>query len=137
MRVVVDTNIIVSALLLPKSQPARIVDLWQEGRFTLLTAKQQIEEIMSVTRYPKIRDRINPTLTGRLINELRDLATLVDNLPVVDISPDPNDNYLLAISSGGLADYLVSGDKKDLLAIKKYSGTAIVSVADFLRQTQR
>jgi predicted nucleic acid-binding protein len=60
---------------------------------------------------------------------------MVDYLPVVDISPDPDDNYLLSISSGGLADYLVTGDKKDLLAIKKYDGTSIISVTNFLKQT--
>lgn len=136
MLVVLDTNIIISALLLPKSQPARIVALWLEGKFTLLTAALQIDELMRVTRYQKVRDRINPALTGRLINEMRDLATIVDYLPVVNVSSDPDDNYLLAISSGGLADYLVTGDKKDLLALKKYDGTAIISVADFLKQTR-
>jgi putative PIN family toxin of toxin-antitoxin system len=135
MRVVLDTNIIVSALLLPRSQPARIVTLWREGKFTLLTAEPQIEELMRVTRYPKIRDKINPASTGRLINEMRDLATIVDYLPVVSISPDPDDNYLLSIASGGVADYLVTGDKRDMLSIKKYAGTAIISVTDFLKQT--
>ena len=135
MLVVLDTNIIISALLLPSSQPARIVTLWREGRFTLLTAEPQIDELMRVTRYQKIRDKINPASTGRLINELRDLTTMVDYLPVVDISPDPDDNYLLSFSSGGLADYLVTGDKRDLLAIKKYDGTSIISVTNFLKQT--
>ena len=135
MLVVLDTNIIISALLLPSSQPARIVTLWREGRFTLLTAEPQIDELMRVTRYQKIRDKINPASTGRLINELRDLTTMVDYLPIVDISPDPDDNYLLSISSGGLADYLVTGDKKNLLAIKKYDGTSIISVTNFLKQT--
>jgi len=78
MLVVLDTNIIISALLLPSSQPARIVTLWREGRFTLLTAEPQIDELMRVTRYQKIRDKINPASTGRLINELRDLTTMVD-----------------------------------------------------------
>lgn len=83
MLVVLDTNIIVSALLLPKSQPARLVALWLEGKFTLLTAELQIDELMQVTRYPKVRDRINPALTGRLINEMRDLATIVDDYPLL------------------------------------------------------
>lgn len=135
MLVVLDTNIIVSALLLPRSQPARIVTLWREGRFTLLTAEPQIEELMRVTRYQKIRDKINPASTGRLINEMRDLTTLVDYLPVVNISPDPDDNYLLSIASGGAADYLVTGDKRDVLSIKKHDGVAIVSVTDFLKRS--
>ena len=136
MLVVLDTNILISALLVPVSQPAKIITDWQKGKFTLLTATIQIEELMRVSRYPKIRNRINPAHTGRLINEIRDLATIVDNLPFLDVSPDPYDNYLLAISSAGQADYLVTGDKIDLLALKKYDGTAIVSVSVFLKQTQ-
>lgn len=132
MLVVLDTNIIISALLMPASQPAKIITHWQNGKFTLLTAEPQIEELMRVTRYPKIRERISPSLTGRLINELRNLSVTVDYLPVVDVSPDPYDNYLLSIASGGLADYLVTGDKRDLLSLKKYHGIAIISVKDFL-----
>jgi putative PIN family toxin of toxin-antitoxin system len=136
MLVVVDTNIFISYLLVPTSQPAKIITRWRDGKFTLLTAEPQIEERMRVTKYPKIRERLNPTLAGRLINELRDLAEIVDYLPDVDISPDPYDNYLLAIASGGLADYLVTGDKRDLLSLKKYDGAAIVSVAEFLKRIQ-
>lgn len=91
---------------------------------------------MLVTRYPKIRERISPSLAGRMINELRDLSVMVDHLPIVDISPDPYDNYILSIASGGGADYLVTGDKRDLLHIKKYDGTVIVSVSDFLQRTR-
>jgi putative PIN family toxin of toxin-antitoxin system len=136
MLVVLDTNILISALLVETSQPARLIELWRDGRFTLLTAAPQLEELTRVTRYPKIRDRLNPALAGRLVNELRCLANIVTDLPFVDVSPDPYDNYLLSISSGGSADYLVTGDKQDLLAIKKFDGTAIVSVAEFFNQTR-
>ena len=136
MLVVVDTNIFISYLLVPTSQPAKIVYLWQSGKFDVLTAQPQIDELMRVTRYPKIKERISTVLAGRFINDLRDLAIMVDDLPMVDISPDPYDNYLLAIASGGMADYLVTGDKLDLLALKKYDGTLIVSVTDFIAKTR-
>jgi len=136
MLVVVDTNIFISYLLVPTSQPAKIVYLWQSGRFDVLTAQPQIDELMRVTRYPKIKERISTVLAGRFIHDLRDLAIMVDDLPMVDISPDPYDNYLLAIASGGMADYLVTGDKLDLLALKKYNGTSIVSVTDFIAKTR-
>ena len=135
MLVVVDTNIFISYLLVPTSQPAKIVYLWQSGKFDVLTAQPQIDELMRVTRYPKIKERISTVLAGRFINDLRDLAIMVDDLPMVDISPDPYDNYLLAIASGGMADYLVTGDKLDLLALKRYDGTSIVSVTDFIAKT--
>lgn len=132
MRVVIDTNVLISALLSPASVPAELVKFWRAGRFTLLTAVPQLEELTRVTRYPKIRERLSPPLAGRLINEMRDLAELVDPLPVVDVSPDPYDNYLLAIASGGRAHHLITGDKRDLLALLNHEGTQIVTVSDFL-----
>lgn len=132
MLVVIDTNIFISALLAPSSAPARVIELWKRGRFDVLSTLEQTEELNRVTRYPKLRSRLQPALAGRLVNEIRGLATLVAPPPEVDVSPDPYDNYLLAIASHGLADYLITGDKRDLLSLKKYQGTKIVSVAEFL-----
>ncbi len=92
---------------------------------------------MRVTRYPKIRERLSSALAGRLINEVRDLAILLPKLPVVGASPDPNDNYLLAMASAGAADFLLTGDKRDLLSLRRFEGTRIISVRDFLAMHQR
>ena len=56
----------------------------------------------------------------------------VKNLPQMNVSPDPYDNYLLSIAVGGNADYLVTGDRRHLLSLKKYDTTSIVSVTDFV-----
>ena len=132
MRLVVDTNILVSALLSATSLPARIILLWRAGRFDLLTAAEQLDEFARVTRYPKIRERLTPAVAGRLVNDLRALAVTLDPLPAVDVSPDPDDNYLLAIAMAGSADFLVTGDKRDLLGLGAHAGTRIISVRDFL-----
>ena len=132
MWVVLDTNVLVSALLVESSLPAQLITHWRKSRFTLLTAAPQLEELMRVTGYPKIRARLKPALAGRLINDLRQVAVVVEALPPVDVSPDPYDNYLLSIASGGAADYLVTGDKTDLLALEHYAGTKIVSVREFV-----
>jgi putative PIN family toxin of toxin-antitoxin system len=132
VRLVVDTNVLISALLTVQSSPAHLVSLWREGRFDLLTAVEQIEELRRVTRYPKIRARLVPALAGRLVNELRDLAVTVRDLPAVSVSRDPFDNYLLAMAAAGAADFLVTGDKRDLLVLGVYRGTRIVTVRDFL-----
>lgn len=132
MRVVLDTNVLVSALLMESSPPGQLITHWRQGRFTLLTAAPQLDELMRVTRYPKIRARLKPAQAGRLINDLREIAVVMESLPLVDVSPDPYDNYLLAIASGGEADYLVTGDKPHLLALGHHDGTKIVSVRDFI-----
>jgi len=132
VRLVVDTNILVSALLAASSLPAQLIVLWRAGRFELLTAAEQLDELMRVTRYPKIRARLAPALAGRLVNDLRGLAVMVEVLPQVDVSPDPDDNYLLALAAAGAADFLVTGDKRDLLGLGIYQGTRIITVRDFL-----
>ncbi len=132
MRLVIDTNVLISALLAGKSLPAHLIVLWREGRFDLLTSANQLDELVRVTRYPKIRERLAPALAGRLINELRDIAVEVKSLPIVTVSIDPYDNYLLAMAAAGSADFLVTGDKRDLLALKLYEGTKIITVRDFL-----
>jgi hypothetical protein len=132
VRLVLDTNILVSALLASTSLPAHLVALWREGRFDLLTSAEQIDELMSVTRYPKIRARLAPALAGRLVNQVRDLAVELKNLPTVTACTDPYDNYLLAMAVAGAADFLVTGDKRDLLSMQHYEGIRIVTVRDFL-----
>jgi len=132
VRLIIDTNILVSALLAATSLPAQLVVLWRAGRFDLLTTAEQLNELMRVTRYPKIRERLAPAVAGRLVNDLRALAVTVDKLPVVEVSTDPDDNYLLALAAAGAADFLVTGDKQDLLGIAIYEGTRIITVRDFL-----
>jgi putative PIN family toxin of toxin-antitoxin system len=137
VRLVIDTNILISALLAASSQPAELIVLWRAGRFDLLTTTEQVDELMRVTRYRKIRDRLAPAVAGRLVNDLRALAVVVDELPVVEVSSDPDDDYLLALAAAGRADFLVTGDKRDLLGVAVYKGTKIITVRDFLARHGR
>lgn len=57
--------------------------------------------------------------------------------PVVTACPDPYDNHLLAMASAGAADFLLTGDKRDLLGRKLFEGTKIVTVRDFLTMHRR
>ncbi len=137
MRLVIDTNVLISALLVGSSLPAHLITLWREGRFDLLTSVTQLDELMRVTRYPRIRERLAPALAGRLINELRDIAVMVENLPQVTVCADPYDNYLLAMAAAGAADFIVSGDKRDLLSLGLYEGVKIVAIREFLAMHKR
>lgn len=128
----VDTNVLVSALLVESSLPAHLIVLWRAGRFDLVTAAAQLDELRRVTRYPKLRERLTPPLAGRLVNELRRVAVVVPSLPRVTVCEDPYDNYLLALAAAGAADFLVTGDKRDLLGLELHEGTRIVTVREFL-----
>ena len=132
MRVVLDTNILISALLSSASPSAQLLVLWRTRKIVVVTAAQQIEEIARVTRCPKIRTRIVPALSGRLVNRLRDVAVVVDKLPQLEVSPDPDDNYLLALAEAGQAQFLVTGDKQ-LLSLKHHKSTRIVTPVGMIK----
>jgi hypothetical protein len=131
MRVVLDINILVSALLVQLGRPAAIYRAWQEGHFTLLTCAEQLDELMATLRKPAIAARIKPYKAGRLVNDLKEMAETIDRLPHVERSPDPTDDFLLALSEAGKADYLVTGDKSGLLSLARHGGTQIVSAGEF------
>jgi len=128
MRVVLGTNILLSALISPSSPSAQLLALWRSRKIAVVTAAEQIEEIALVTRYPKIRARLAPALAGRLVNRLRDVAIVVEELSALDLSPDPDDNYFLALAEAGHAQFLVTGDKS-LLSLKWHKSTRITTPA--------
>jgi len=131
MRVVLDTNILISALMIQTGNPAVIYRAWREGHFTLLTCAEHLDELRATLRKPAIAERIKPYKAGSLVNEMKKLAEIVDALPRVRRSPDPADDFLLGLSEAGRADYLVTGDKCGLLALEHHKETRIVSARAF------
>ena len=131
MRVVLDTNILVSALISPAGHPAAVYDAWEEGKFVLLTSAQQLAELQATLQKPKVAQLIKPHKAGRLVNQIKRLAERIRSLPRVERSPDPGDDFLLALSEAGKADYLVTGDKAGLLSLQRHRGTRIISVSHF------
>lgn len=135
MRLVLDTNIIVSGLLSPKGPPGLLLDLWKEDQaFTLISAEPQLDELIRVTRYPKLRARLAPPLVYDWVVTIRRFGIMQEALPHVTASTDPDDNVMLAIAQAGGADLLVSGDKRDLLALGSHAGTRIVTAREALER---
>ncbi|MDP1526532.1 MAG: putative toxin-antitoxin system toxin component, PIN family [Rhodocyclaceae bacterium] len=127
MRVVLDTNILLSDLMTRGTPPDRLYEEWRHGRFDLVSTEQQIEELRAVTRRSFFQARLRPSEIGRMINDIRRLAVMCDDLPDVQRSPDPADDFLLALCEAAQADYLATGDKSHLLALDRHDGTRIVS----------
>lgn len=134
MRVVLDTNILCSALITPGGLTDRLYQAWREKRFVLITSEEQLDEFRRVTRYPRLRAFIEPTAAGAMHNELRRLALTLKKLPSVDRSRDPADNFLLAMAKAGEADVLVTGDKHDLLSLGDFGRTQILTTRQLLQQ---
>src|SRR5574337_546491 len=127
MRVILDTNILLSALIGRGTPPDRLYEHWKDGRFILASCERQLEELNRVTRRPFFRERIKAAEAGRLVNDLRRLALMGDPLPVVQRSPDADDDWLLALAEKIQADYLVTGDRSDLLPLGCHATARIVS----------
>jgi predicted nucleic acid-binding protein len=97
------------------------------GRPNVRLVLLQIEEFSRVTRYPAIRGRIHPAQAGRLLNAVRSLSVLLERLPASAVSRDPHDDYLFAMAEASEADYLVTGDKAGVLALRRHGKTEIVT----------
>jgi len=133
MKVVLDTNLLISALIAPRGVPDQLYRAWSEGRYTLLTSEAQLEEFRRVTRYPSVRRFVDPAAAGTMYNELHHLAVVLTHLPIVEVTTDPADAFLLATAKAGEADYLATGDKRDLLVLHAFARTQIVTARQLLR----
>ena len=133
MRVVLDTGILIAALITADTSPDQVYQAWRKKRFTLVTSGWQLEEFRRASRYERVKKFLKPTEAGNLVNGLKRHATVLKELPDVDLSRDPQDNPVLAMAIAGEADYLVTGDRRGLLSLKRVGTTRIVTAAEFLK----
>lgn len=127
MRIVLDTNVIVSGLLLEESIPGQLLSLWEAKQYDLVTSPEQIDELGRVLNYGKLSVRIDTVKAVNLMASLHASAHMANELPAVSHSVDPADNLIIATAIAGQAAMLVSGDKKHLLPLGKIEAVAILS----------
>jgi putative PIN family toxin of toxin-antitoxin system len=137
MKVVLDTNVLVSALIVRVGKPAQI--LRQIGKFELLVSEEILAETERVLHYDHIQKRYHPSEEdiATYLEELRETSILVSvtsNDQV--IKADPDDDKFLACALDGGADYIVSGDPH-LSSLKMYQGISILAPAEFLQLLER
>ena len=117
MRAVLDPNVIISAALSPGGSPGRLFRYWLEGAYDLVVSPLLLDELERALGCSKLRDRVPTNETKELLELLSraGLATKGPQSPPDIRSPDPDDDYLIALASIARA-VLVSGDK-DLLGL--------------------
>lgn len=130
MLVVLDTNVLLSALHSETGAPAETLDGWRAGCFRLATSNEQIKEFKRAASYQKLRGHLPRHAVGRVVNELRRADVVLERLRRAGDSPDPGDDFLLAMAAAAGADFLVTGDKA-LLRLKRIAKTRIVSPRRF------
>jgi uncharacterized protein len=137
IRIVLDANQYVRALLKPHSNPSKIVRFVYVGDLTLLLSPAILDELQRVLAYPKIRKlhRHTPEEIERFLRKLDKIAVMTPGmLSVSAIVDDPSDNIYLACAVEGSADFIVSGDHH-LTDLKTFRGIPIVNPATFLKLT--
>ncbi|MGH9011524.1 MAG: putative toxin-antitoxin system toxin component, PIN family [Acidimicrobiia bacterium] len=111
MRAVLDPNVLISGLLAPAGSPAKVLKAWLDGAFELVVSPLLLTELERALRHPKISERIEPAEAEELMALLRRQANVIDDpstAPPVR-SPDPGDDYLIALAASARA-VIVSGD---------------------------
>ena len=134
LRVVLDTNVVLSALVFRSPSANRLRKAWQQGEFLPLASAATVHELLRVLAYPKFR--LSPEDQQELLADYLPCTTSVripHPPPPVPGCRDPYDLPFLELAAAGRADLLVSGDR-DLLALAGRASCEIVTPAEFLRR---
>ena len=132
MRVVLDTNVYVAALLTPYGVPWRVLELWYEGQYELVTSRPIFAELQEVLGRKKFAKRIDPLLRDALLEDLKHLATWARSRAPANVNVrDPKDLMVLGTALGGKARFIVTGDE-DLLVLRSFRGVRILTPKEAL-----
>ncbi|MHB8644768.1 MAG: putative toxin-antitoxin system toxin component, PIN family [Thermomicrobiales bacterium] len=118
-RIVPDTNLLVSGLIVPHGLPHRLIAAWRDGDFHLLVTDAILAEYATVLARPRFAEKYGLTsaVVAALLRRMRSEGMRVTPVATIPIAVrDPKDVHLLAAALGGSADYLVTGDD-DLLVL--------------------
>jgi len=125
VRIVLDTNVLISALITQGTPPDRLYQAWLRNEIELVTSTAQIDELADVLSRPRLRKYVDPADAAGLVSDIRLRAIVIRDMPVPRLSPDPKDDAILASAVAGGAELVVSGDKPGMLALGEVQGIPI------------
>ena len=129
MKLVFDTNIFISAFVIPHSKAEKAILRILEGTDSLIISKEIINEVLSVLSAKFHRDSEAISHTALYLS---DLAQIVKPVKRIHILEDDPDNRVLECALHGKADAIVTGDK-EVLKLKEFEGIRIMSLKEYLR----
>lgn len=135
MRVVIDTGVLVSALIQRQGTTGAVLRALRDGRFTVIYTSPILEEVIDVLGRPQIYKKyhIEPEDIRALIDLVRLRGELVVINRRVKICRDPEDDKFLDAALAGEVDFVVSGDF-DLIELSPFEGIPILRPAAFLAE---
>ena len=133
MRLVLDTNVVASAMLWG-GNPKLLLQARREKRVELFTSVAMLAELTDILARPKFAKKIAASMLtlDRLVDAYAELAQVVRPTPTPRIVSDPDDDVVIGTALAAKADLLVTGDR-GLLDVREYQGIRIVGVTDALR----
>jgi len=134
LRVVLDANVYVSAIIRPEGPPGRVIERFlRDAAFEIVLSPAIVEETLRALTYAKVRKYVRGTIDPQLwLEDIVVLAELVaGNYEMSAASVDPDDDKYLAAALEGRATLVVTGDP-DLLALEEHQGVRIVNPRAFL-----
>lgn len=110
----------------------KLLSIMEKPEIEIFANENLIREIKDVAHRQKFRKYVSLDEISLFLDVVTASFTLIATTTQVSDSPDPNDNFLLALAIDAQAEYLITGDKKDLLALSPYRGIQIVRLQEFL-----
>jgi len=135
LKIVLDTNVLVSALINPHGKPAQIINYVFENKLRLFTSPSIIEEMERVLSYPKLMKRhgLEKEELREFVSDLLSIMLLIEEEKTTEVIMEgPSDNKYLSCAINGKVDFIISGDIH-LLNLGEYEGIQIVTPTRFLQ----
>lgn len=134
MRAVIDTNVVASAYISPRGTPARVIEMFWNRQFDLVTSRPILDEYVEILLRPRIQKKhlMTAAQVALIVDLMRDASEYIENPPEDRVVvADPDDDKFLACAAAGNADCIVSGDAH-LLDLGSFRDIPILTPAAFL-----
>jgi putative PIN family toxin of toxin-antitoxin system len=129
-RVIIDTNLWISFLI--TNNLNILSELFLFERFQIIFSDELFNEFLDVARRPKFKKYFDEKSVQLLIENISKKLEFIEVASAISICRDLKDNFILALSIDGNADYIVTGDK-DLLSLNGFKGKKIISINEFIK----
>lgn len=132
MRIVIDTNVLISGIIFG-GKPSKIIELLFGKKISVFASPEMIDE------YKRIYGELGERYAKRTHNELNEIINSMNILPShshIEACRDPDDNKFIECAIDNRCIYIVSGDK-DLLVLEQYEDIGILTVSEFLEQYEK
>lgn len=134
VRIVLDTNVLIGALITRNTPPDALYRAWLRGAVEVVTSTAQLAELADVLARPRLQRYVDAEEASVIVEHLETRAVVLRGPPAVTLSSDPADNAILAAAIAGEVDLIVSGDRKHMLVLGEAGGIPVVTAREALER---